>query len=307
MTTHCDGRGSFTGTLPAPAARGPLAAAPAAPVLLATGYLIVPALPAGPVWLGALRVAAAGLVVLLVWPGRPRGNWWWRSTVTGTATLGGTFVLQAAATQQLGATLAAGLVASTVLINTVRAVLRGRERPVTVLVTLGAVAALSVALRATPHAAGNRWTLLGVLAALGAAGCLALGKDLTERWGHPAGVRAITVTGWQLAAGAVVLTPIAYLIEGPPPSFNADQWVLFAWLALAATACAYGIQLGGLHAGVPAAVVSRLAMLTPVLTATLAWWVDDRLPSLVEVVALVSVVACIVTGVLLALPREARR
>lgn len=308
MTARCDdaGRGYFTGTLtPAPSPRAPLYAAPVAPLLLATGYLIVPAIPAGPVWLGALRVAAAGLVLLLVWPARPHGHWWWRSAVAGTATLGGTFVLQAAATQQLGAPLAAGLVASTVLINTWHAVSRGRERPATVLVTLAAVAALSMALQAAPHAAGNRWTLPGVAAALGAAGCLALGKDLTERWGRPAGVRAITVTGWQLTAGAVVLAPIAFLVEGPPPVLNLDQWMLFGWLALAATACAYGIQLGGLHAGVPAAVVSRLALLTPVLTAALAWWVTARTPGVVEAGALLCVVGCIATGVLLALPRKA--
>lgn len=301
MTATCEpgtGRGAFTGTLPAasPHLRGSWAAAPAAPVLLATGYLVTPGIPAPALWVGAERVALAGLVLLALWPALPRGHWWWRALVGGVATLGGTFVLQAFATQRLGAALAAAIVAGTVLINTALAVKRRLEHPATVLLTLAAVAGLAVALDVAPHPA-TRLDVLGVLAAIGAALCLALGKEVTRRWGTPAGVSPVTVTGWQLCGGAVVLAPLAFAVSGPPPGLALGQALLLGWLAIPATAVAYGVQLGGLAHGVPAAAVSRLAMMTPVLTTAAGWWLDGRSPGVAEAVALAVTVGAIAGGV----------
>jgi hypothetical protein len=61
---------------------------------------------------------------------------------------------------------------------------------------------------------------IGIAAAAGTAVCNTLGLLLTRRWARPDGVHHLTVTGWQMTAGGLLLLPAAVITEGAVPPFT---------------------------------------------------------------------------------------
>ncbi|MFP5579462.1 MAG: EamA family transporter, partial [Acidimicrobiia bacterium] len=73
--------------------------------------------------------------------------------------------------------------------------------------------------------------------------CMATGVMLTKRWGRSLPVLA--ATGWQLVAGGLVLTPVMFALEGPPPALTAENVAGHLWLGLVGTALAYTLWFRG--------------------------------------------------------------
>ena len=93
---------------------------------------------------------------------------------------------------------------------------------------------------------------------------------LSKKWGRPGTL--LTTTSWQLIGGGIVLTPLALIIEGPPPeSFTAAKVSGYLYLGIIGTAVAYTLWFRGIHL-MPASTTAFLGLLSP-LVATLCGWI----------------------------------
>jgi probable blue pigment (indigoidine) exporter len=135
-------------------------------------------------------------------------------------------------------------------------------------IILGFVGVAGVALLVLQ--AHARLDALGVAAALGGAAVMAAGVVLSKKWGQPDTLLA--VTSWQLIGGGIVLTPLALIIEGPPPeSFTPTNLFGYLYLGIIGTAVAYTLWFRGIHL-MPASTTAFLGLLSP-LVATLCGWI----------------------------------
>lgn len=235
------------------------------PCLLGTAFLATQNLPNSPLWNAVERVLPAGLVLIAIRPALPKGQWWARSALLGVLNFGSFFALQAAAAHRLpGAVVATITAAQALLVPALLAAFGEKVPRLHYLVALPGF--LGVALLTRGDYPLDRF---GVLASVLLACSGALGLVLTRRWGRPEGVHHVSTTAWQMLAGAIALLPLAALAEGAPPSMTANQLVFAWWLAVPATALAFALFFGGLHSGLPATTVSRLALLSPVMATML--------------------------------------
>lgn len=139
-------------------------------------------------------------------------------------------------TYRAGSPPLVGSVQPVIVIVLAAVLVGGRVRAV--YVTACAAAAVGVGLRVLRSDA----TLdpVGVAAATGAAVCMATGIVLTKRWRRPVGV--LLFTGWQLAAGGLVLLPALVLLEGLPGADAVDGDALLGFGYLISGRVAPGLQ-----------------------------------------------------------------
>lgn len=241
-----------------------------APLVWGTSYIVSTELlpPDRPLFGAAVRALPAGLVALAITRTLPRGSWWWRSAVLGTLNIGAFFALLFAAAYRLpggvGSTLG-GI--SPLAVAALGFALLG-ERPTPWRLGWGAAGLVGVGLMAlTAQAALDG---VGLLAGLAAVLSMATGIVLTRRWGRPVG--AVAFAGWQITAGGLVLTPLALVVEGPPPALDLAAVAGYAWLGLVGTLVAYCLWFDGI-AKLPMTAVSFLPLLSPAVATLLGWLV----------------------------------
>ncbi|MFC0503357.1 EamA family transporter [Micromonospora costi] len=239
-----------------------------APATWGTTYLVTSELlpPGRPLWSGVLRALPAGLLLLALTRHRPHGTWWWRSVVLGALNIGAFFPLLFLAAYRLPGGTAAVLGAVQPLLVAGLTVLVLHERPRAVAAAV--VAPLGVTLVVLRPDAGL--DAIGVAAGLAGTAAMATGLVLTRRWGRPDGVSTLTVTGWQLAAGGLMVVPLALAVEGRPPAPDVPALAGYAWLTLVGTALAYALWFRG-AARLPVTQVSLLGALSPLTAAVLGW------------------------------------
>ncbi|MBO0872211.1 MAG: DMT family transporter, partial [Pseudonocardia sp.] len=75
-----------------------------------------------------------------------------------------------------------------------------------------------------------------------------------------------------------------------------EQAVAAVWLALTATAAAFALFFGGLHRGIPPTVVSRLALLSPVVATALGWMLASETLRTAQLIGIILVLAAQVVG-----------
>jgi probable blue pigment (indigoidine) exporter len=264
-----------------------------APAVWGSTYVVTTTLlPDGrPLLAGALRALPAGLLLLAVTRTLPSGSWWWRAAVLGTLNIGAFFALLFVSAYRLPGGVAAVLgAAGPLLVLGLSAPLLG-ERATPRRVTCALVAASGVAL--TVLTASARLDAWGVVAGLAGAASMALGLVLTRRWGRPA--PALTTTAWQLTAGGLVLLPLALVVEGPPPVLSAGAVGGYAYLSLVGSALAYTLWFRGLEQ-LPAASVSLLGQLSPVVAAALGWAVLQQAMTPVQLLGAAVALGGVVAG-----------
>lgn len=266
-----------------------------APLAWGTTYVVTSELlpPDRPLTAALLRALPAGLLLLAVVRQLPSGSWWWRAAVLGSLNIGLFFALLFVAAYRLP-----GGVAATV----------GAVQPLLVVVLaaglLGEVLTRRALLAGVVGAGGVALLVLrgdaaldpvGVVAALGAAAVMALGVVLTKRWGRPAA--ALTVTAWQLVAGGLLLLPLALLVEGVLPSAELDLAAVggYVYLGVVGTALAYLVWFRGL-AALPAASVSFLSLLAPVVATAVGWLVLAQQLSAVQLLGAGLVLVAVLLG-----------
>ncbi len=195
-----------------------------------------------------MRALPAGLALLAVARRLPHGAWWWRSAVLGVLNVGGFFVLVYVAAQQLPTSIAASIMALAPLALAALGWLLVHERPTRWMLTgagLG-IGGVIFVVQAGPSAV----SVLGIAASLAALGISSLGAVLTKRWAD--GTPVLAVTSWQLLFGGVALLVGALAVEGRPPHLDGAEFAGFGFVALIATAVAFGCWFSGL-ARLPAA------------------------------------------------------
>ncbi|WP_448631652.1 DMT family transporter [Cellulomonas soli] len=218
------------------------------------------ALPADqPLWGAVLRALPAGIVLLAVARRRPHGPWWWRSTLLGTLTTGAFFALVYVAAQLLPTSVASTVMATSPVVMMATAWLLLAQRPRVLAVAGAGLGLVGVALMLlTGSATINPW---GVAAAVAAMTMSSVGFVLAARW--TTDVDVVSSTAWQLLAGALVLLPVAVVVEGAPPQLDTRALIGFGYVSLMATAVAYLAWYAGLRR-LPAGSVGLIGLLNPV-------------------------------------------
>jgi probable blue pigment (indigoidine) exporter len=232
-----------------------------APIAWGSNYYVTRQfLPADyPLWGAALRALPAGLALLLWRRSRPRGDWWWKAAVLGVLNVGAFFVLIYLAAQRLPTSVAAMIMALAPVAMMALAAALLSERPATRTVTGALVGIGGVAIMLSGRGGGvDGW---GVIASVTAMTMSSVGFVLSKRWSTGIDVR--DSTAWQLAAGGILLLPVAVVGEGRPPHLDAGAVLGFAYVTVIATALAFIAWFAGLR-HLPAATVGLIGLLNPV-------------------------------------------
>ncbi|MGW2423916.1 EamA family transporter [Streptomyces sp. NPDC001709] len=241
-----------------------------APVSWGTTYAVTTEFlpPERPLFTALVRALPAGLVLLALTRVLPRGSWWWRSAVLGALNIGAFFPLLFVAAYRLPGGMAAvvGSVQPLFVVG-LSALLLG-QRPAPRTLVTGVAAALGVSLVVLQGT--GTLDAVGALAAVASTASMAAGTVLTKRWGRPDGVGPLTLTGWQLTAGGLLIAPVAVLAEGAPPALDAGAVGGYLYLALANTAVAYWLWFRGIGR-LTAGQVAFLGPLSPLTAAVVGW------------------------------------
>ncbi len=240
-----------------------------APCVWGTTYIVTAELlpPDRPFLAAVLRSLPAGLVLLLIVRRLPQNSWWWRSFILGALNIGVFFALLFIAAYRLPGGVAATVGAVQPILVTVLASRWIGEQLTGKKIAAGLVGLLGVALLVLQAQA--RLDFLGISAALGGAVAMACGVVLTKKWGRPDTLLA--TTSWQLIAGGIFLTPLAFIFEGPlPNSFTPSNIAGYLYLGVIGTVLAYTLWFRGVHL-LPASTTAFLGLLSP-LVATLCGW-----------------------------------
>jgi probable blue pigment (indigoidine) exporter len=235
-----------------------------APVAWASNYYVTHEfLPAGhPLYGALLRALPAGLLLLAAGRRLPSGSWWWRSLVLGTLNVGAFFVLIYVAAQSLPTSVAATVMATSPVVMMLFAwlLVATPPRPRHLLGAGLGIAGVALMLFTGVAAADPR----GVLASIGAMAMSSLGYVLAKKWSD--GVDVLSLTAWQLVAGALVLLPVAVIVE-PVPVLDGPAVLGFAYVTVIATALAFAAWFAGLR-HLDAGTVGLVGLLNPAAVRT---------------------------------------
>ncbi|MEZ7754971.1 EamA family transporter [Microbacterium paraoxydans] len=273
-----------------------------APAAWGTTYLVTTELlPAGhPLLAGLLRSLPAGLLAVLLARRLPHGAWWGKALVLGALNIGAFFPLLFLAAERLPGGVAAAVAGAQPLIvlGLGALVLGERVRPISAAAAVAGAAGVALVVLG-PAAALDFW---GLVAALGGVTATGLGMILTKRWGRPAGVGPVAYAGWQLTAGGLLLLPLTFAVEGPPPALDADALLGYLWLATAGGIVAYTLWFRGIQR-LPVIVPGLLALLSPIVATLLGVLVVGESFTLVQVAGIVITLAALIGGQFAARPR----
>jgi probable blue pigment (indigoidine) exporter len=272
-----------------------------APIAWGTTYVTVTELlPSGrPMFVAAMRVVPAGLVLLIVgtvtsrW--RPRGAEWWRTAVLAGFNFAAFFPLLIVAVYRLPGGVAAAVGGLQPLLVSVMswAVIRRRPSPRELAVGVGAALGVAlVVMRPNAHV-----DMVGILAAVAANVSFSVGVVLTKRF--PAPVHRLAATGWQLVLGGIVLLPLSLMVDGAPSSVSVRNLIGFTHLGLVGTALAFVLWFRGIER-LPTAAPPLLGLAAPVTGAVLGWVVLGQSLSPVQLIGFVITIGAITYGAVLA-------
>lgn len=268
-----------------------------APIAWGTTYLTITELlpPDRPLSIAAIRVLPAG--VLLVGIGVLRGAWrptgqrWFHLAILATFNLALFFPLLIAAIQRLpgGIVASVGGLQPLLVIALARVVSGTKMRRIDI--AIGFVAAIGVSLVVIRP--GAELSPIGILLAVAAVVSFSIGIVLTKSF--PAPQNRLAATGWQLLIGAVVLVPLAVLIEGAPTQPSPMNVLGFAYLSLIATGVAFALWFNGINR-LPISAPPLLALAAPITGAALGWIVLDESLSTLQLLGFVITLGAISYG-----------
>ncbi|MFC4123756.1 EamA family transporter [Nocardia rhizosphaerae] len=261
MTTARAGAATYPGTL---------ALTALAPLVWGSTYAVTTEFlpPDRPLFTALMRALPAGLLLLAATRVLPRGTWLWRAGVLGLLNIGAFFPLMFLAAYRLPGGVAAVLGAAQPLFALGLAALLLGEKPTAHKVSAGVIGLFGVALVVLKATAAL--DTAGVLAGLAGAVSMGAGTVLTKRWGRPEGVGPLTMAGWQLAAGGLLLLPVALLLEGAPPALDGRAIGGYLYLGILGTIAAYALWFRGLTR-MQAGSAALLGLLSPISAAVIGW------------------------------------
>lgn len=272
-----------------------------APAIWGSTYLITTELlpPGRPLLATTVRALPAGLILLAFARKLPVGTWWWKALALGTLNIGAfNFLLFVAAYRLPGGIAAMIMAVQPMVVLILAALLIGdRIRPVHILACLLGAGGLVLLV----FKGSTAVDVVGVLAALAAAVCMATGITMTKLWGRPDGVGLLPFTGWQLVAGGLVSLPFTLVLEGLPTSVTGINIIGFAYLISLGAVLSYALWFRGIER-LPALAVSFLALGSPIVATILGYLFLRQTLSIPQLAGII----VIITAVVLAQPRPAK-
>lgn len=243
-----------------------------APIAWGTTYVtITEFLPADrPLFVAACRLLPAGLLLVAIGTVSHRApvcrRDWKRLTVLAVFNFALFFPLLIVAVYRLPGGVAASVGGLQPLLVAFVGWLTASITPRRLDLLIGTAAAIGVAMVVLrPGAAIDP---IGVLAAVGANVSFSIGVVLTRQL-RVSGDR-ITTTGIQLLIGAVVVAPLAVVIEGGAPPITGANLAGVAYLSLFATGAAFVVWFGGIPR-LPSQAPPVLGLAAPIVGAALGW------------------------------------
>ena len=266
-----------------------------APMVWGTTYIVTTELlpPGHPLFAALLRALPAGIIALLITRTLPRGAWWWKIAVLGTLNIGLFLPLLFITAERLPGGAAATLGATQPIVVALLVVVILHEQFSRWRVGWGILGVIGVGM--VVLGPGAELDLIGVLAGVGGALSMGLGVVLTKRWGRPEGVGALTLAGWQLAAGGLVLLLPALLIDGVPEQIDAPAVAGYLWLGLIGGLLTYSLWFAGIRR-LPVTATALLGLLSPLVAATLGALLLGELLSLVQILGFALALTAMVAG-----------
>ena len=238
-----------------------------------------------------LRALPAGLLLVMIVRQIPTGIWWMRIFILGALNISLFWSLLFISVYRLPGGVAATVGAvQPLMVVFISAALLGS--PIRLMAVLGAICGTAgVALLVlTPNAALDP---VGVAAGLAGAVSMAFGTVLTRKWQPP--VPLLTFTAWQLAAGGLLLVPVALVFDPPIPMPTGTNVLGLAWLGLIGAGFTYFLWFRGISRLEPT-VVSLLGFLSPGTAVLLGWLFLDQTLSALQIIGVLLVIGSIWLG-----------
>ncbi len=248
-----------------------LAMTATAPIIWGSTYLVTQTLlPADtPLTAATIRALPAGMLILLWTRQTLSGGWWVKAMVLGTLNIGLFFTCLFAAAYRIPGSMAALLLASqSVWVLLLSRWWLGTGFSMTAAMQCG-LGMVGVVLLLNPGQGGLDMTGVGI-ALLGAVS-MAAGIVLSKRWQRPPDVSQLSLTGWQLIFGGLLLLPLAAWSEGIPTNLEPQHLLGYGYLILPGGVLGYGLWFAGIQR-LPAFSASLLGIFSP-LTATVLGFV----------------------------------
>ena len=239
-----------------------------APLIWGSTYLVTTEFlpPNRPFTAALIRVLPAGLLLLAYTRRAPARGEWARVVLLGVLNIGLFQAMLFVSAYRLPGGLAATLSSTQTLMILLLGWLIGKNMPPKAAWGWAAAGVAGIALMVlSPQARFDGW---GMAAALTGAAGMALGVYLSKHW--RSSLNALAFTGWQLLFGGLFLLPAALLLETPPDTLTAANIGGYLYLSLFGAVFAYALFFRGI-AKLPPAVVSSLALLSPVCAFVLGW------------------------------------
>lgn len=239
-----------------------------APLIWGSTYLVTTEFlpPNRPFTAALIRVLPAGLLLLAYTRRAPARGEWARVVLLGVLNIGLFQAMLFVSAYRLPGGLAATLSSTQTLMILLLGWLIGKNMPPKAAWGWAAAGVAGIALMVlSPQAQFDGW---GMAAALTGAAGMALGVYLSKHW--RISLNALAFTGWQLLFGGLFLLPAALLLETPPDTLTAANIGGYLYLSLFGAVFAYALFFRGI-AKLPPAVVSSLALLSPVCAFVLGW------------------------------------
>lgn len=239
-----------------------------APAIWGSTYIVTTELlpPDRPFTAALIRALPAGLLLLLFARQLPIRRDWWRLIVLSALNIAVFQALLFVAAYRLPGGLAAVLGAiQPLLVMLLNWSVDGRApAQITLWSAIAGVFGMALLLL-SPQTV---FEPVGIIAALLGAASMAAGVWLTRRW--QISLPVMSLTGWQLLIGGLMLVPVAWVVDAPLPRLELTEWLAYAYLSLAGAFIAYTLWFRGV-ARLPTVAVASLGLLSPLTAVILGW------------------------------------
>jgi probable blue pigment (indigoidine) exporter len=267
-----------------------------APIIWGTTYFVTTQFlpPNRPLFVSVMRALPIGLIILAIFPQRPRGIWYWRVSALGALNIGLFFAFLFIAANRLpGGVIATTNATQPFVVATLAWAFLGEQLTMR-LIAAACAGIVGIGLIFLSPAA--RLDLIGVIAALAATIMWAGGTVLTRHWRQPAPL--LVFTAWQLVAGGLILLPVAFAVEGMPPALSMRNVAGFAYLGVIGTGLAYALWFRGIDR-LGASTVAFLTLLSPVSALVLDVTLLNRTMTIIQTLGVMLVLASILAAQLM--------
>ena len=239
-----------------------------APVIWGSTYIVTSEFlpPDRPFTAALIRVLPAGILLILFTRQFPSSKDFWKLIVLSALNIGLFQALLFVAAYRLPGGLAAVLGAIQPLIVMVLVWLASGKSPTRM--TLGSAIFGVIGMAILLLSPQTVFEPIGIAAALIGAVCMATGVWLTQRW--KIGLSLLSLTGWQLALGGLMLAPLAWFMDAPLPVLGVTEWAAYGYLSLAGALLAYALWFRGITR-LPTIAVASLGLLSPLTAVVLGW------------------------------------